>query len=299
MVCPECEMDIAERDAVTGDYYCPHCNYIFSLREKKIRREKDVILPLDIILSFLMLLPFINVFLLALVSMIKVKKEYTRHYALIILSSLIMFVWVLTYFIHYAGVDRNNLEAEIVRMRTEFNNEFILQEEINSKKQEYLDSLQQLNNLKEQEEFLDNQISEAEKELSSDIIDKNLYKLSLLDNATMIGTNVIQLMNDLSESKVALLVNTINFNAKYTNTYRAYGYLLSETNVESKTMPTYKFFKDKEITREYLLDSYEEITDVYESKKISYINPKSSFRVRVYFVEESATVVLTFKEEKK
>ena len=283
MKCVYCGSKEVTYDNTTKFTTCSDCGMMYD--EKDIKKETEVNIFTLFMISFLCLIPIVNVFVVTMVTNSRVDDKYKNCFVTTMLMEYFIGMIVIIYSILWNYSDAKNDAINF------FN-------EVES----YVESL----SISEYEpryevkyEFDYDKFIPSENE-NSEAVDMISKDFNLFDGISMKGSKVLEFVEAYKESDVVFLIQTKAMAEKHgREVYRNYGYQLSVT--ENGTDDMIKYFDIKNELELFTDDYGERVSLPYEGlttkKFIFYVNPKKWFEFKHTSTEDIDVFILKELEE--
>lgn len=290
MKCPKCESKCI-KDEVTGMWFCDECQSLYD--EKEFESKEHIGIGFLIMMSFLLLIPIVNIIVIVIISNSGIDDKYKNSYCSLVIGEMIITAVVVVYGIL---LTKSNVDEEAVATFNKLYNTVKIKTEIelipeievvyDTSIKGVMDSYKPVVKVEESEEVL---------------ISKNsFYNFEIFQGSYLKGSEVINFLKSYGSEDMAFIIQTKAMRDKNgKESYRNYGLRLNGTTEGSD-----KSIRYLEPAEEYSVytNDYEETQmlstkDVEKKKYIFYVNPKSLFKFELFTFEDFYVMQFTELEE--
>lgn len=292
VTCVNCGSEDVVLDELTGMYYCNSCSKMWDADETTTSdsyEEEDLNGFSLFVLHILMTIPIIDMIMTGVISNSSIKEQYKKTLLYRGITNMFLYTAIIVGVVIFLKESEVVIEAQI-------------SDTVDSIVQWMLpDSKNTMYNIPAVQSYEELLLSKAPKD--NDVDDSKLPQniWQYMDGVSMSGKDVIALIADLSDYDMSLLIQTKNLAGKYSSdSYRCVGMIPSAAyyNESSKnwfydgtTTIDFEFMTDD--YGEYITDSYK---DIYQSKYIYYLNPKSDFTIRLLHSSDGDVIGIALLE---
>ena len=303
MVCPKCKSEDAVFDNLTGMWFCSQCNYMWESEEEDTPQDEEEGQGNSyqeeslngfslFVLQLLMAIPVLDLFITGTITNSRIEEQYKKTF---------MYRFIVNMFVYLSIIVVTVMFLKDIEIKVERNIAKVVGNNVNLMLTDADDPVFPQLVTKSYWELVNQRLPENEVIIETEL-PQEYWRY--LDDTTMSGKSAISLIEDVYQYDSIILIQTVDIAKRYNDsTYRCLGIIPVTADINDSSN---NWFYGGKVTAdfEFRISDYgdyvtDKIDDIYSSKYIYYVNPKSSFVVNVLHAEDGTVVGIALKEETK